>query len=865
MWHRSAWSRAALGRRRQSVWLLLAVLIAGGPGAAAAADLDATQLLYQRGEYERCLEECRAAIDSMAYGEAWHVLKADVEMTTGDYPAARATLEAALLKYTWSVKLRVRLREAMRFTGEADRVPEINTEIARLVEASPWRYTDAENLVLLGWLALELGGDAREVQESFFQRARRNNPVHRLPRLALGRLALEKRDFQFASEIFREALKSTPDDLDLLFGLAEALAGSDPEEVEKLEARIVELNPRYVPLLRRRVDRSIEAEEYDAAEQELSTILGINPRDPAALAYWAVIAHLRNESRQETELRTEALATWATNPEVDHIIGRELSQKYRFREGAAHQRQALAFDAHYLPARKQLAQDLLRLGDEEAGWQLVDEAFQSDQYDITIYNLITLRDSLSRFATLETEGFIVRMDAHEAEVYGPRVLELLAEARSTLPPKYGVELQGPVLVEIFPHPADFAVRTFGMPGVAGYLGVCFGNVITANSPASQAANPANWESVLWHEFAHVVTLNLTHNRMPRWVSEGISVYEERQRDPAWGERLTPAYREFILGHELTPISQLSGAFLNPKSMQHIAFAYYESSLVIEYLIETYGFEALQRILGDLGAGVYINDALERHTVPLPTLEAGFEEYAHRLARQLGPDVDWSEPILEGGGGTPDVRLKQFLTENPNNYNALRMYSNLLVKLERWSEAEPLLVKLLEIDPRSGGSNGTAAQLAEVQRRLGREREELATLTRWAELDDAALPAYQRLIELGTRQADWETVRLNAVRWRAVDPLVPQPHRALADAAEKLGDDAQALAALRSLQSVSGHDTTETHLRLARILHRQGADAEARRHLLQSLEAAPRYRDAQRLLLEIVGEPSAQPTGSAPPR
>ena len=44
----------------------------------------------------------------------------------------------------------------------------------------------------------------------------------------------------------------------------------------------------------------------------------------------------------------------------------------------------------------------------------------------------------------------------------------------------------PVLVEIFPDQKDFGVRTFGMPDNPGFLGVCFGHVITANSPASAA-------------------------------------------------------------------------------------------------------------------------------------------------------------------------------------------------------------------------------------------------------------------------------------------------------------------------------------------------------------------------------------------
>ena len=54
-----------------------------------------------------------------------------------------------------------------------------------------------------------------------------------------------------------------------------------------------------------------------------------------------------------------------------------------------------------------------------------------------------------------------------------------------------------------------------------------------------SSSATKWESVLWHEFCHVVTLKMTKNKMPRWLSEGISVYEERQVDPAWGMKIDP--------------------------------------------------------------------------------------------------------------------------------------------------------------------------------------------------------------------------------------------------------------------------------------------------------------------------------------
>ena len=131
-------------------------------------------------------------------------------------------------------------------------------------------------------------------------------------------------------------------------------------------------------------------------------------------------------------------------------VAEALLQKYRFAEGAAYQRTALAFDAKYLPASVQLAQDLLRLGREEEGWKLAAEAHQEDGYHVANFNLLELKDRIAKFKTLENESFIVRMEAKEAAVYGPRVLRLLDRAKQTLCDKYELDLKDRITVEIFP-------------------------------------------------------------------------------------------------------------------------------------------------------------------------------------------------------------------------------------------------------------------------------------------------------------------------------------------------------------------------------------------------------------------------------
>jgi tetratricopeptide (TPR) repeat protein len=337
--------------------------------------------------------------------------------------------------------------------------------------------------------------------------------------------------------------------------------------------------------------------------------------------------------------------------------------------------------------------------------------------------------------------------------------------------------------------------------------------------------------------------------------------------------MNPAYRRMILEGDLTPVGELSGAFLRPKSPLHVQFAYYESGLVIEYIVDRYGFDALHAVLLDLGSGVFINDALDRHVAALPELEAGFAEFATQLAREFGPDVDWSTPELDALEGPPDQRLRDYLRDHPHNYAALELYAQLLLQRASLAEAEPILRKLLQLQPSATGSRSPAMLLADVLRQTGREDEERQLLSAIIRNDDAAPAACLRLLELETARADWNAVAAVARRLRAIDPLTPHPHRALAAAAEHLHQPREAVAALRSLSAVDTSDPADVHFRLARALQQTGDLASARRQVLMALEEAPRYRAAQELLLDIVAAsetpaatdaPASTPSPTLPP-
>lgn len=855
------------------------------PCIGLAAEPEDVRQLLLTGQYRQAAVMAQKAIEDYGSKEEWQLLLTEALMAQGKYPEALKAITNALSHNSWSIRLRWQARGIFLANGEEEKAADMLEAVINTVSAQPRAYREPLDMLVFGQAALFKGADPKRVLDTVYEGARKALPKLRDVYLVAGELALEKHDYALAAKKFEEGLKQLPDDPDLHFGVARSYAPSDPELTRRALESTLSRNSNHVGALLLLTDHYTDAEDYTRADEWLDRALGVNPASPEAWAYRAVIAHFRNQPEKEKQARLAGLKYWKTNPRVDHIIGRKLSQHYRFAEGAGFQRQALKLSPDYLPAKAQLAQDLLRLGEESEGWQLAQAVQKEDPYDVEAYNLSTLHDTLRHFTTLTNAHFLVRMSAHEAQLYGSRVLELLEDAREKLCLKYGIELARPTLVEIFPEQKDFAVRTFGMPGNPGYLGVCFGSVITANSPASQTATAVNWEAVLWHEFAHVVTLQLTRNKMPRWLSEGISVYEELQANPAWGQKMEPRYRELILEGGLTPISKLSSAFLSPKSDLHLQFAYYQSCLVVEYLTRQFGSGSLKAILKDLSESTEINTAIVAHTAPMDQLETGFAAFAKEKALNLAPGLDWERPQNPGAADIAGTRPREgrpgrgqpgglspllsadswedWARSRPTNFFVLRRKAAELVEEKKWEEAKPVLNTLIDLYPEFTGSDGPYLLLARAHRELGETRAEWDILNRFAELDDTAVEAYQRLMGLAVERKDWKTAELNARRFLAVNPLVPGPYRHLALAVENTGDLQTAIFARNALLALDPPDPAEAHFRLAELLHRAGRPG-ALRHVLQALEEAPRYKPALRLLLDINSGRKPEPPNSGEP-
>jgi predicted Zn-dependent protease len=108
-------------------------------------------------------------------------------------------------------------------------------------------------------------------------------------------------------------------------------------------------------------------------------------------------------------------------------------------------------------------------------------------------------------------------------------------------------------------------------------------------------------------------------------------------------------------------------------------------------------------------------------------------------------------------------------------------------------------------------------------------------------------------ELLARNRNTEAIEvLAAVNYG--DPLKSETHLQLADALLAANRPQEAAREYRAMLALDTHDKATAFFGVARALRGMGDRAGSRRNVLQALEAAPHYRPAQDLLLEMVDTP-----------
>lgn len=655
-----------------------------------------------------------------------------------------------------------------------------------------------------------------------FDQATKTDPTYIEPHIRLGELFVEKYNSPEAHTALGDALRLNPRHPRALLAMArvQAFDGNRAEALE-LVRQALEVNPNLVPARVFLARMYLDVEDGATAEDELKRALEINPTSLEALSMLAAVHFVNDRRDQYEELkgRIEQM-----NPRYEGLlttVAEIAAQQRRYGEAAQLAQEATRINPQSWNAFGVLGLNQFRLGRIQEATASLEQAFAGDPYNVWIKNNLDLLDTFEEYEVVSVPGFEFMLHRNEAELLRPYLEVAAAEAHASLTARYRDEPRGRVRIELYPRSADFSVRTVGLAGL-GALGVSFGDVLALDAPSAREAGSYNWLTTFWHEMAHTIALGVSNNRVPRWFTEGLSTYEERQARPSWGTRITPELLIFYDDGELPPVSRLNEGFMRPKSPRHLSGAYDLASLVIEWIVETRGSDTIVRMLNAYGAGM--------------SDERIVEEVLDTDAERLDAEFDrWLRQKSD------PARARQFMQLFQEGRS--RLEAGNLEQAQRALEAAGQLFPVAA----SGSPYGLLAQMHLRNGDTDAAREALVQLT---EYDETAYLPNLELAEL--LEADGDEAGAAKALERAVwiYPYEPAPHLKLAELYAEQGDWPRAVRERRALVALAPTDRASALYQLALALLSAGDREGARTEVLRALEAAPAYEEAQALLLRI---------------
>ncbi len=448
-------------------------------------------------------------------------------------------------------------------------------------------------------------------------------------------LLLDKYNAPDAAQGYEKVLRRDRRNAWALLGQARIVAFSGRGDALAKASEALAADPRFAPALVFVAQRHLEAERGDSAAAAARRALAI---DPQALDAWAVIgaaAWVAGDSAGFRDARAQA-ARVSPKPAAFYVaLGEAAARNRRYTEAQAFAKQALALDSLSVAALGSLGTNALRTGDIAAGRGYIERAFAIDPFNLWHKNTLDLLDVLGSFRTVRMGRFEFVTNARETDVLLPYLSPLLEEAYDKLAARYDYRPPTPIRLEIYANHADFSVRTVGLTGL-GALGVSFGRLLAIDAPSARDPGTFNWGSTSWHELTHTFTLGLSENRVPRWFSEGVSVFEERRARPGWGAQANPVYLGALKANFLRPVSQLNDGFVRPRNPHEVVLSYYHASLVAEMIESEFGPRAIGEMLRGWRDGLSTAEVVQR-TLELDeaALDRRFDAWVRaRFAPQL---------------------------------------------------------------------------------------------------------------------------------------------------------------------------------------------------------------------------------------
>lgn len=681
-----------------------------------------------------------------------------------------------------------------------------------------------------------------------FERAVEVDSFNLEGRLRAGDLFLDKFVPPEAKTSYEDVLKLAPNNSRALFGLARVEDFGGGKDEAKYVKAALDANPSLTNALLMLARKHLESEAYDSADATTRRALSIDSSSTTAWALLGASAWISGDSAEYKRALARAQQLSPGASEFYSEMADAAVRHRRYGQGVQLARLALAADTLSTRALGIVGTNELREGKMEEGRATLERAFAIDPYNMWHKNTLDLLDYVRTFKTIDRGNFVVVAPPKQADLMSVYLLPLLQEAYDTLSRRYQYKPAGKVRLEIYDRHADFSVRTVGLAGL-GALGVSFGPVLAMDAPSARDRNEFNWGATAWHELAHTFTLGASANHVPRWLSEGLSVAEERRARSGWGFDETLEFFEAYANGKLRPVSQLNEGFLRPRFPQETILSYNLASLVCEMIETQWGAAAIPNMLRGYRDGMESPEVFLKVLKVTPdSLDKAFDAYMKkRYALPLAAIAPVGSPP-----GTPGPFVL-----------AMRKAAE-LVREGKTGEGRAELVRAQAMFPDYAGPNGAARQLAMIEKDLGNLRAAVDQISRITTRNGTAFEANMLEADWREQLGDTDGMKRALERIIWINPYDPALHVRLATAATRTRDFKRAILERRAILALDPADKLDAQYELARALLDGGELAEARRTLLAVLEQSPGFEKAQTLLLELRNRTPRPPAGARLP-
>jgi len=460
---------------------------------------------------------------------------------------------------------------------------------------------------------------------------------------------------------------------------------------------------------------------------------------------------------------------------------------------------------------------------------MLDESLEADPFNVRVANSVKVLEVLGDYAVLETEHFVLKFDRGQDELlarYASRYLE--EEVYPSLVKQFGFEPAEKSLFEIFSRSRNsdahawFSARMVGLPFVST-VGACAGKVVALTSPR-EMQKKFNWARVLKHEFVHVLNLQQTDFNVPHWFTEALAVeVEAHPRPQEWNALLL----ERVPKGELFTLDTINLGFVRPASSLDWQMAYCQAQLYAQYMLKTYGEDALAKMLAAYADNLDTRAALRRSfSVDQPAFEDGYRTFLAEQVTELSPRGLPAESLSFEGA------QKRVAAADGN----VDRMTELARAIELAAEHEPYDVRWLKLLARLYVLTGDDALLANVLKKL-------------AGHDPDNFLVRKKLAQLALAAGDFAEAERWAREANHADLWDAETHRFWGMA---LAGQKKYSAAIEELEVALRFDSDDAEARYALAnayyLHRQ--PVQARAAVARLLKSQPDHAAARELLRKL---------------